>query len=425
MRSGFKKRGANHVFADPLSPRTVSKSTEILPSTPHGQQLGQDRLDTGATQGRLFEDLFLGGGESIGSQRLGHGSAIRYASSSRRIDRIVSAPTEYRSSVGLGTKSPGHDTDYDWHWLRAKQWPKIANVRGSIAVADLFCGSGGLSLGAWEAARAVQLEMKSVFAIDNDIDAVASYVENFAPGQSACSTIETLVDGRLGAKATTSERSLKRGLGNIDVLVAGPPCQGHSDLNNHTRRDDPRNVLLLRVIRFAELFSPRHILIENVQGIRRDRFGIFDKAEDYLCSLGYSTASFLLEGHEVGVPQKRRRCFLLASRTASLDQKRLLVFTAAQSVRSTGLVRIWNGLIWMASLIARQRSILRTKSAWNILLRMIFMICLDSERPDCHRLKEHDYRSVYGRLRADQPAPTITTGFGSPGQGRFTHPRFY
>jgi DNA (cytosine-5)-methyltransferase 1 len=46
----------------------------------------------------------------------------------------------------------------------------------------------------------------------------------------------------------------------------------------------------------------------------------------------------------------------------------------------------------------------------------------DDQRPDCHRLKAHSYKSVYGRLRPDEPAPTITTGFGSTGQGRFVHP---
>jgi DNA (cytosine-5)-methyltransferase 1 len=44
-------------------------------------------------------------------------------------------------------------------------------------------------------------------------------------------------------------------------------------------------------------------------------------------------------------------------------------------------------------------------------------------RPPCHRNKpDHRYKSMYGRLRWDQPAQTITTGFGSPGQGRYLHP---
>ncbi|MFT3733714.1 MAG: DNA cytosine methyltransferase [Rhodocyclaceae bacterium] len=43
-------------------------------------------------------------------------------------------------------------------------------------------------------------------------------------------------------------------------------------------------------------------------------------------------------------------------------------------------------------------------------------------RPACHRDKSHSYVSVYGRLRWDQPAQTITSGFGSMGQGRYIHP---
>lgn len=46
----------------------------------------------------------------------------------------------------------------------------------------------------------------------------------------------------------------------------------------------------------------------------------------------------------------------------------------------------------------------------------------DNMRPPCHRDKQHSYRSVYGRMRWDKPAQTITTGFGIMGQGRFVHP---
>src|SRR5262249_42014582 len=46
----------------------------------------------------------------------------------------------------------------------------------------------------------------------------------------------------------------------------------------------------------------------------------------------------------------------------------------------------------------------------------------NSQRPKCHREKPHSYNSVYGRLRWNLPAQTITTGFGSMGQGRYVHP---
>ena len=47
----------------------------------------------------------------------------------------------------------------------------------------------------------------------------------------------------------------------------------------------------------------------------------------------------------------------------------------------------------------------------------------DSERPDCHRVKAHTYQSSYGRMRWDRPSGTITTGFQTPGRGRFVHPK--
>ena len=46
----------------------------------------------------------------------------------------------------------------------------------------------------------------------------------------------------------------------------------------------------------------------------------------------------------------------------------------------------------------------------------------DEERPVCHQDGNHTYGSIYGRIHADQPSQTITTGFLSPGRGRFTHP---
>ena len=46
----------------------------------------------------------------------------------------------------------------------------------------------------------------------------------------------------------------------------------------------------------------------------------------------------------------------------------------------------------------------------------------DSLRPPCHRLKAHTYKSVYGRMRWDEPAQTLTSGFTSMGQGRYVHP---
>ena len=55
--------------------------------------------------------------------------------------------------------------------------------------------------------------------------------------------------------------------GAASLVVAGPPCQGHSALNNHTRHDDPRNDLYLAVARVARLVKPKALIVENVRGV--------------------------------------------------------------------------------------------------------------------------------------------------------------
>ena len=248
-----------------------------------------------------------------------------YQAQEGKIIRKLAGHHTYQSAVICPGATANNRKDFDWHWLRAKQWPEVEDCRGSLGVVDMFCGAGGLSLGAWEAARAVQLEMRPILAIDNDPDVIAIYREhNFSPAHAWAGEVEHLLDGDLGSKTTDKERRLCSNIGQVDLLLAGPPCQGHSDLNNYTRRRDPRNELLLRVVRFAELVTPTHILIENVQGVRHDQLGIFALAKSKLAALGYYVTSFLLEGQHIGLPQRRRRCFLVASRSTQHHFDRLV-----------------------------------------------------------------------------------------------------
>jgi DNA (cytosine-5)-methyltransferase 1 len=103
-----------------------------------------------------------------------------------------------------------------------------------------------------------------------------------------------------------------------------PPCQGHSDLNNHTRRDDPRNSLYLRAIRAVELIKPAAVMIENVPAVRQDSTDVVDRAVTFLRKLGYAVDHTVVNLAEVGVPQLRRRHLLLAVRRRLFDPGSLL-----------------------------------------------------------------------------------------------------
>lgn len=326
------------------------------------------------------------------------------------------------SQIERATTSSDLSATFDGLWLRSGSQPTFPRCRESLAIADLFSGCGGLSLGAREACRALAIRPRFVFASDINETATSVYRSNFSPGTTVTDAIEKSLTGTIGDRITREERDLKARVGPVHLVLAGPPCQGHSDLNNHTRRIDEKNRLVLKVARFAETFEPRYLLIENVQGIRHDRSGALEAASRRLERLGYAITEGLLNADTVGVPQSRRRYFLFASQDGvqPLNELAPRFCTGVRTLR-------WA----IHDLVANNREnpfdVASVATPVN-LKRMAYLFkhglhdLPDSQRPKCHANGDHTYHAVYGRLRWNEPAPTITTGFGCMGQGRFVHP---
>jgi DNA (cytosine-5)-methyltransferase 1 len=310
---------------------------------------------------------------------------------------------------------------FDLAWLTSKE--PLPEKGESIRSVDLFSGCGGLSLGSSLAAATVGAHVVSVAAFDFFAAALEVHQRNFGTEHLCREPIETVFDGSFGDTPTATERAWKRKLGKIDLVLAGPPCQGHSDLNNHSRRDDPKNQLYFRCARVAEVLNPKVVLIENVPGSRHDKSGVVDRTRSALESLGYNVSSALLDATHFGIPQARKRFFLVARRqgnqfdlAAEAQQLRLPVRNVSWALSDLD-VEPERGVFGTPA----------THSATNqARIKYLFDHDLyelpNSQRPDCHRLKKHSYLSVYGRMHSDRPSPTITGGFGSTGQGRFVHP---
>jgi DNA (cytosine-5)-methyltransferase 1 len=174
--------------------------------------------------------------------------------------------------------------------------------------------------------------------------------------------------------------------------------------------------------RFAEIAQPRHVVIENVMAVRHDRGQVVDRTIAHLDALGYAVDAGVLEAVGVGVAQRRRRHFVVASRDVALNVARL----------NTIYERPERSVMWAIGDLKRETraeefDTASTPSATNAArIEQLFRDGLydlpDEARPDCHRLRAHTYKSVYGRLRPDAPAQTITSGFLSMGQGRYVHP---
>jgi DNA (cytosine-5)-methyltransferase 1 len=137
-------------------------------------------------------------------------------------------------------------------------------MKTKLYVADLFSGTGGLTLGFKMAGYQV------VFALDFDWDAMYTYTKNNPEVTWLCKDVR---------KVLVSEIEDVSGLrrGDFDIIVAGIPCEGYSQLNRRYDPSDPRNYLFVEFLRMVGAFRPKSILVENVPGMFRRGGGTFKR----------------------------------------------------------------------------------------------------------------------------------------------------
>ena len=135
------------------------------------------------------------------------------------------------------------------------------------------------------------------------------------------------------------------GAEDVDLVFGGPPCQGFSQIGP---RDvaDPRNEMYLQLCRVAELLSAKFILMENVPNMLLMRGGLFrSRITKALHDIGYDNqAVSILDASVFGVPQKRKRVFILATRSEVVNfplQEALEI--TARSLEQP-LVTVWEAL---------------------------------------------------------------------------------
>lgn len=301
----------------------------------------------------------------------------------------------------------------DWRrLLRARKWPTLPAGK-SFVIVDLFAGCGGLTLGAVLASCKAGRRPIVQLAVDNWWQAAEVYSHNFVEiaHEVACANVLDVIN---------------RNLPHVDLLVAGPPCQGHSDLNNSTRRDDPRNELYLAPANFAVINKPRIVLVENVPAVVHSSQNVVERARNLLRSAGYSCFDGVFDVSQLGIPQRRKRHLLVGVLGKGDDWLRARLAPLGVGVRSPGVLEFLHDL--QDRVDPNDMMFATTRLSGENISRIAHLFSrnvydLPNElRPPCHRDKAHSYASMYGRMRPDAPAQTITSGFGSMGQGRFVHP---
>ncbi len=191
--------------------------------------------------------------------------------------------------------------------------PVIKNIK-SPNVLDIFCGAGGMSLGFQNAGCEI------LGGIDKNPHAIRTHHRNFPNCilMRDAQSIESITD--------LSKLELKPG--EIDILIGGPPCQVFSvvgkgkmkSLGKHIESDD-RNFLYQEFIRVVQFYKPLFFVIENVNYLRNHWIfptlkkdlekGLITKSDDYP---GYEIRDQILTASDYGVPQIRKRLFIVGRR---------------------------------------------------------------------------------------------------------------
>lgn len=288
----------------------------------------------------------------------------------------------------------------------------------AIEFYDFFCGCGGTSRGMQRAGITVRL------GLDSDPDAQRTFKENHKEAHFICKDIR-----KVSVPAVVPY--VDRKPGHALLFGACAPCQPFSKQRRAKRQRDARRSLLHEFHRFVEAFLPEYVFLENVPGMRdsskrKNPFRVFAALLD---DLGYRYESGVVMACNFGVPQRRSRLVLLATRLGAIE--------LPPPTHGPGTGRDWPTVWdWISHLPPIEAGEThpeipnhRAAHLSELNLRRITQTPIGGDRRSwpsdlelkCHR-NHSGHTDVYGRMLKNRPSPALTTRCISLSNGRFGHP---
>lgn len=308
-----------------------------------------------------------------------------------------------------------------------------------IKVFDFFSGCGGTSLGFANAG------MEIVFALDNNRDALLSFVKNIPgvrlrenqnnDGENAekLSPGDVLLHNIKNLPVEAIQSIISSCSGHALLFSGCAPCQPFSKQKTILPEDDDRIILLDEFRRFVEYYQPEFIFIENVPGMQdvAGKNGPFDRFIDFLKYANYFYMYKVIASKKYGVPQSRKRLILIASKLARIE------FPPETHGPGTNHPKYSTSKEWMADLpelkageTDKTDPIHRAAGLSETNLLRIKATPIGGNRKvwpknlwlPCHSNGYEGHTDVYGRMKWDEPATALTTKCHSLSNGRFGHP---
>lgn len=259
-----------------------------------------------------------------------------------------------------------------------------SNAIGAVPILSLFCGPGGMDEGFRQGGY------RTVIAVDIDRRAVETVQHNH-PDSSCIVADVSRLSGRTLASIIDQRPAVDRPRG----VIGGPPCQGFSSMNAERHAGDERNLLPFHYARLLRYLNRRYeidfFVFENVTGILQKRHrASFELALQYFEQAGFLVNWDVLDAYHFGVPQVRRRVFVVG-----LNQRfnRRFAFPPTTPERRTVFDALWA--------VPAQASTIYHPNHHHMVPRS----------PKFGQIKAGDTsRKSFKRLAWDQPSPTVAYG---------------
>ena len=369
------------------------------------------------------------------------------------ISRVSEIPFDYYGIMGVpltylkyhndnefeivGEANHGSDNEYDLFkpqingkeiFKRILIKRRKRDTKMEFRILDLFCGAGGMSYGMHK-----NKHFETKVALDINEKLAQTFAKNI---QSAELIIGDIQDKKIKEKIVNLSKEKK-----VNMIIGGPPCQGFSLKGKKLGLDDPRNFLFIEYLHLVQELRPDVFVIENVKSLMSTSNGWFkNQIISEIKKIGYEVSVGIVRASDYGVPQNRERVIFLCSKGKAISLPKPTVsefVTVRDAIEDLAYLNSNEGVF-------EQEYVTETKSDYQKSMRS------GSEKLYNHKASKHSeiaihklsmippekgkeclpdgllgkqkFNSTWGRLKWDEPSPTIDTRFDAASNGTNNHP---
>ena len=337
----------------------------------------------------------------------------------------------------VGEANHGSDNEYDLFkpQINGKETFKRILIkrrkrdkRMEFRILDLFCGAGGMSYGMHKNSHFV-----TKVALDVNEKLAQTFKENIPESELIIGDIQ---DKEIKEKIINLSKKNK-----VNMIIGGPPCQGFSLKGKKLGLEDPRNFLFIEYLHLIQELKPLVFVIENVKSLMSTSNGWFkNQIISEIKKLGYKVSVGIVRASDYGVPQNRERVIFLCSKNKVISLPEPTVkkpTTVRDAIEDLAYLNSNEGDFeqsYITEAKTEYQKLMRKDSArlYNhkasnhseIAIHKLSMIPPEKGKeylPE-NLLGKQKFNSTWGRLKWDEPSPTIDTRFDAASNGTNNHP---